>query len=364
MKVWLDIENPPQVQYLAPLKSGFETRGHEVVVTAMDNSITLDLLAQRGIAAHVIGSQGGSTKARKIARIVFRATQLSRHFAFNGRPQLLVAASRAAALAAWSMRVPFFTFCDYEHIDLRVLRTTHGYVFYPDVIDETTFIRRGIRPDRLLPFPGLKESISFSGIDLSTVSAHPLDAPPSLVRVLFRPPGEETHYYVPESRELALDLLAWLATRDDVVVVYSPRYPHQIEYLRRLEWTRQPILLTKGVPFLKLLQAVDLVISSGGTMLREAAFLGLPAYSIFRSETGQVDQYLQATGRLVMLDSAASFDRIEIERKRLTPLTSSIDGVAELVQRIERVMAKASRTTAGLPHSTEGKARTSGAAKD
>ena len=73
-------------------------------------------------------------------------------------------------------------------------------------------------------------------------------------------------------------------------------------------------------------------------MLREAAYLGLPAYSIFRSEIGQVDQYLESIGRLAIVDSPASFDRIAIERRRLEPLMTPGDGVGELVARMERVV--------------------------
>ena len=53
---------------------------------------------------------------------------------------------------------------------------------------------------------------------------------------------------------------------------------------------------SKAVPFVPLLKAVDLVICSGGTMLREAAYLGVPAYSIFKSRIGGVDRYLASIG--------------------------------------------------------------------
>jgi predicted glycosyltransferase len=45
MLIWIDIEGPPHVQYLVPFKAAFEKLGHEVVVTARPNSITLELLA-------------------------------------------------------------------------------------------------------------------------------------------------------------------------------------------------------------------------------------------------------------------------------------------------------------------------------
>ena len=56
-----------------------------------------------------------------------------------------------------------------------------------------------------------------------------------------------------------------------------------------------------------LLAAADLSISGGGTMNREAALLGTPAYSIFTGPTGALDEELIRTGRLVAIreDKAA-----------------------------------------------------------
>ena len=39
-------------------------------------------------------------------------------------------------------------------------------------------------------------------------------------------------------------------------------------------------------------------------MLREAAYLGVPAYSILRSAIGSVDRYLESIGRLRILSTA------------------------------------------------------------
>ena len=47
--VWIDIDNPPQVQYLLPFRRAFEERGFDVVVTARDYGITLELLRDRGV---------------------------------------------------------------------------------------------------------------------------------------------------------------------------------------------------------------------------------------------------------------------------------------------------------------------------
>ena len=56
-------------------------------------------------------------------------------------------------------------------------------------------------------------------------------------------------------------------------------------------------------------------------MLREAAYLGVPAYSIFRSRLGAVDRYLASIGRLSLLTSASDFSRIGLtESRSISPL--------------------------------------------
>lgn len=351
MRVWIDIENPPQVQYLAPFKASFESLGHDVIVTAQDHSITLDLLAARGIAPRVIGRRGGSTRARKVARVLGRSALLSRSFV-RRRASVLVATSRAATISAWAQRIPMFTFCDYEHVDFNAVRAARAYVFHPDVIDQNAFTSRGLKADRLLPFHGLKEAISFSGVDIEGTPPYVFAgaAPAAAPRVLFRPPGEETHYYVPESGSLSMQLLAWLAEHPEIVLVYAPRYPYQEGYLDGFDWANQPIVLREGVPFVSLLKSVDLVISSGGTMLREAAYLGLPAYSIFRSSIGQVDTFLASKGRLTILESPAAFERIRLEQSTLDPLT----GPPELLERLTDQMVRiAGRSTGEARQATD-----------
>ena len=97
-----------------------------------------------------------------------------------------------------------------------------------------------------------------------------------------------------------------------------------------------PVVLRDGVPFVSLLKAVDGVVSSGGTMLREAAYLGIPAYSILRSEIGEVDRYLESIGRLTILESDADLAALRLRRQvKLDPLPSRTpDIVAEVTETI------------------------------
>jgi len=337
VRAWLDFDNAPQVQYLAPFKQALEDRGHSVVVTARDQDVTVELLRARGIEPIVVGGPSGARAAAKIGRLLVRAGALGVRVS-RPRPDLLVAASRSSDVAAWALRIPSFQFTDYEFSDDRVTRVVRSHLVFPDVIDSRVFLEKGIRPDRLLPFPGLKEGITFAGADLASVEPYAVPGGEDAVRVLFRPPGEATHYFVADSRRLAHELLAELAGRD-VLVVYAPRYPHQRAYVDGLPWRRRPHVLSEGVPFLRLLTGVDAVISSGGTLLREAAYLGIPAFSILRSQIGRVDRHLEELGRVSVLASASELPPLA-RRGPLAPLQGEADLpnriLDEMLARVER----------------------------
>jgi predicted glycosyltransferase len=340
MKVWVDFDNPPQTRYLLPLARRFEEAGHEVVVTARDYGDTLAILRSEGVDFEPVGASFGKGLRRKVMGLGARTRDLRRFACRQAGPiDLVLTGSRSATLAARTLGVPNFAIVDYEYIDLSIFRLARTMVVYPSVINPERFRRRGISSRRLLPFDGLKEDISFAGVDIESVAPHDFGSSNGAPHVLFRPPAEESHYYRRESGELALELLRFLASRG-ARVVFSPRFDWQIEYLERAgEWKEEPIVLRQPIPTVPLLKGVDAVVSAGGTMLREAGYLGVPAYSIFRSRIGAVDRHLASIGRLELLSSPRDFARIELTPKRgIEPLRTNSAAVEQLERMIsERV---------------------------
>ncbi|MDX6560627.1 MAG: uncharacterized protein QOD65_441, partial [Gaiellales bacterium] len=189
------------------------------------------------------------------------------------------------------------------------------------------------------------EDISFAGLDVEAVAPHDLGPlPDGAPRVLFRPPSETSHYYTEASTSMARAALARLA-ETGAIVVFSPREPGQVAYLDGLEWVHPPIVLDRPVPFVALLKSVDAIVCSGGTMLREAAYLGIPAYSIFQSRMGGVDQRLAELGRAVLLDTPADLARLDPRTRgplqRLDANPRLLDELVELIERRARVAAPA-----------------------
>jgi uncharacterized protein len=329
--VWVDIENPPQVQYLVPTVQAFENAGRRVTVTARDAGMTLALLTQRGIEHAAVGGDPPAGRVGKVLAVAGRAASL-RRIVGRARPQALVCAARPAAIAARLAGVPCFMICDYEYVDLGLFRYAGATVVHPRVIPAEQFRVAGFSAQRLIAFDGIKEDISFAGIDIDGVAAH--DFGPDavgLTRVLVRPPAEASHYFDPRSRASVLTLLDHLSSRDDVQTVFSPRRPSQAAYVAERRWRVPPIVLERPIPFVSLLKSVDRVVSAGGTMLREAAYLGVPAFSLFAGHLGAVDRHLRDSGRLTVIESPDQLALITAPAPAPGPFPRNPGVVAELV---------------------------------
>lgn len=340
MRIWVDIDNPPQTRYLLPLARAFEQRGFELILTARDHGDTFAILESERAQFQPVGSHFGRSKARKIVGLLRRSEQLVRFIRSAGPPDLLLTAARSGVLAARRVGIPSFVVLDYEHVDLRVYKFARSRIIHPDVIGGETFRSRGFAAERLMPFRGLKEDFSFAGVDTSSIPATDFGSGDGeTVRVLFRPPAEDSHYYRSETGRISSELLRYLGAAD-VQVIFSPRNAAQVGYLEQVPtWRHEPIVLRKPAQSVSLIKGVDAVVSAGGTMLREAAFLGVPAYSVFRSRTGAVDRFLAGIGRLSFLSTQEEFARVPLRpRPPLEPLRKGhtiLDEVVEMV--LERI---------------------------
>jgi predicted glycosyltransferase len=305
-----------------PFKRALEKRGLEVMVIARDVGLTHDLLREIEVPFEPLGAGFGASRWRKVGGTVVRAMHLVRFARRTRVPDLIISTGRSGTLAARLLNRPSFAIVDYEHVDFTVYRLARSVVFFPDVIDESAFLERGIRPTELIPFPGIKEDISFSAMDVAEIPAHEFPGlDDRLVRVLVRPPSEESHYYASASRELTLAALARLNTMDEVVVILAPRHSWQVDDVTRLEWRTTPVILESPIQFVSLLKAADVVIAGGGTVAREAAYLGIPTYSVFCGRDGQVDLHLERLGRIEFVRAKEDLERLQLQRRgQLSPL--------------------------------------------
>jgi uncharacterized protein len=345
MKIWIDLANSPHVLFFEPITRELKRRGHEVVCTAREFAQTTGLARLHGLEVTAIGAHGGRGTIRKARAILGRAAAL-RRFGRSIRPDLAVSHnSYAQALAAWSLGVPSVTIMDYEHtpanhINFRLARR----VLLPQAIPPAAVARYGARPGKIRRFDGYKEQVYLGDFqpDRKVIESRlPSGLWDQFVVVVARPPADFAIYHRFENPLFE----AWLrraGANPAARIILLPRTNEQ--RLRAIGMALPSVIVPESpLDGANLVFHADLVVSAGGTMNREAAILGVPAYSLFAGEPAAVDQALARAGRLVLIRDLSGLEAIRLERKQgARPLRNP--GLRDEI--LDRILAESPVSTA------------------
>ncbi len=300
MRVWVNITNSPHAVIFRPLIARMRDRGHEVTVTSREFAQTVGLLDRFGIPHTVVGAHGGASRRGKALAMAGRSAALAR-LAREERFDLAVAhGSTDQPAAARVAGTPQVTMFDYEfaaamhHWNGRLA----SRVLVPAAIPEEVLSRYGMRPPRLVRYPGLKEEYYLADHAIDPAVGDELGLDRGRILAVVRPPPEVTLYHRGAGTDLFAATLARLLAAPEVQTVVLPRTEEQ----RRALAGGPAVVPERAIDGPSLVAAADLVVSAGGTMNREAAALGVPAYTPFAARLGAVDRLLIAERRLNRLE--------------------------------------------------------------
>lgn len=317
--IWIDLENSPHVPFFKPIIEELTANGYSVLLTARDCFQVCELADFAGLKYKRIGRHYGKHTLAKLAGLGVRVAQLA-PTVLRKRPALALShGSRSLFLLASILRIPTITIFDYEHAKWIKPIGTH-WVIVPEVMPEEAILNIGIRRNRILRYPGIKEDVYVPSFRPGASIREQLKLQDSEIVVTIRPPATEAHYRNPESDVLLCGVFELLAKTPNARAVLLPRTPAQEAELRA-QWpalfdTEKIIVPDAVVDGLDLIWASDLVVSGGGTMNREAAALSVPVYSIFRGTPCAVDRHLAKEGRLVLLESPQDIETKLLLRHR------------------------------------------------
>ena len=303
-RIWVDLTNPAHVIVLRPLVELLEAGGHEVTLTARPLSHTTELLDDWGHPYTAIGQHGG---AGKLGKAMAAGSRTSQAFAFargKGFEYGLAHGSTDLPPVGRLLRIPNTTMFDYEWATVQHSLNCRlaTRVLIPDAIPPERVARYGARPPKLVRYPGLKEEYYLSGFkpDQSVLAELGIDR--SRVVAVVRTAPSYALYLGGSENDLLPRVLQRLIGEGAQVVVL-PRTDEQRQALRRLD--PDLVVPDRAVDARSLAALADLVVSAGGTMVREAAVLGTPVWSIFEGRLGAVDELLVSEGRVRLLRDSA-----------------------------------------------------------
>jgi predicted glycosyltransferase len=291
-----------------PLIAIMEGRGDEVQITARDYAQTLQLLELHGLQAEVLGRHGGRSRVRKARQMTHRLGELRRFAKGRGFDVALAHGSHELTLTARRLGIPSTTTFDYEFATLQHQLGCRAAtkVVVPDAIPPERLEKYGVKPPKLVQYPGLKEEYYLADFEPDSSLLARFGVDPARVLVVLRPPPDVSLYHR-QSNPLFPMTLDHLGRLENVHAFVLPRTEDQREYVRSLDLP-SVILPEAAVDAQSLIALADVVVSAGGTMNREAAALGVPVYTTYGGRLGGVDEELIRDGRLKPLTDPRALD--------------------------------------------------------
>lgn len=321
VRIWIDLGNSPHVPFFKALSSELSQGNVELLWTARDYAQTVELARAAGLDIEVAGRHGGGSIFGKTTRFLERVFALIKWSGSRQIDLLLSHNSQEPLVAARFLGIKSINMMDYEHhpanhLSFRMARR----VFVPESFPDSAVQRFGVNENKVWKYPGIKEDVYLSNFSVDPDFARQLEKigiSHNDVLAVIRPHAPEALYHRSLENQL-LDLtIDRLASIPGVKIILLPRKDYQGRDLKRRHPQPNVIIPETVLDGANLIAAADLVISGGGTMVREAAALGVPAFSIFVGEPAAVDQYLVSEGRLHSLRRKEDLDAIlPVKRQR------------------------------------------------
>jgi predicted glycosyltransferase len=321
---------PAHVLVLRPIIDRLRERGHTVEITSRDYAQTQALLDLHGMPHTSIGRHGGASRLRKAYRLGARTTGMIGFGRSRSFDLALAHGSNDLAIASRVLGIPEVNMHDYEyavtqhHIGCRLAKR----VMFPESVPPERLRRFGVGPDKLFPYPGIKEEYYLFDFEPDRTAMERLSVDTSRVVVVVRPPPDVSLYHR-KSNPLFPKVLTRLGQDEGVHAIVLPRTQTQREFIETMEL---PSLIVPpgAVEAQSLIAQADLVVSAGGTMNREGAALGTPVYTTYGGRLGGVDEELIRSGRMRPLTDPRA---LQLE-KRSAGATPMRRDPAFLVERI------------------------------
>ncbi len=309
MKIWIDIVNSPHVLFFEPIIKSLVDDGHAVFVTARDFAQTKSILRAKGIDFFLTGRHMGRSLFLKGVGLLYRSFSLFL-YGMKIKPDIALSHnSNDLAIAARFLGVPHLMFHDYEYATIahRLNFMFVDKIYFPDVLDLKELEAIYGKTSKIGRYPGLKEQVYLPHAKIEPVRSI-LGVSENEILGIVRPPADFALYH--RFQNPLFDKCMNHLQESEVKIVVLPRTAEQKDKI--LKQYPRFIIPEEVLDGPSLIADADFVLSAGGTMNREAAVLGTPAYTVFAGKIGAVDKFLIDRGYLTKVEKP---EDIKIEKK-------------------------------------------------
>lgn len=331
-RIWFDFTNVPHVNFLLPIMNHLSS--YEQIYSLRDFAETKGLFEKKiGKPFFLVGSHKGSNKLFKVLGSAKRVVDLYR--IIPGFDVKISVGGDASSIVAKLHGKTSITFDDNEKAPNWRYSRFSDLAFWPSVINKRTLNSQGFKDKILFQYNGFKEDLYLADY---IPDARFKDKLPFDNYVVLRPENIQANYVNGPAGSIVPDLLKRLKDLNKNVL-FLPRYSSDKELARGYKNIYVPESAING---LDACYYSDAVLTGAGTMAREAACLGIPAYSFYAGkELLTVDQKMIELGWMYFSrEPKQLIDRMLVAQKRETDLNRPKKVKDQILSKIDDFLDK------------------------
>ncbi|MFC1664143.1 DUF354 domain-containing protein [Pseudomonadota bacterium] len=333
LNIWVDIASAPQLMFFSSVIPELKARGHNVFATAFGFDGCADLLECRNVKAEILGVRYQVGHKEMVRNLIWNYRRLKlRHFIAKYHFDIAASyGSSTQAEVAGQLSIPLFTGTDYEHVRLTSMRHA-SRVMIPKVVPKTKFVEAGVAPEVIHQYPGQKEHVYLHRHSPVADLRSRFGIREDEFLILFRPESQCAHYLDQYAADFPSKVLADLLKRPNVRILLLPRTKWEYDrFKRKFKHKHNVQVIDQVICGPAFIAASDLLVGGGGTMIREAAVLGVPAASCFEGPLGAIDRDLVRQGKLELIKSLGDIERLKFERRKRQEVSVSDTSIRDII---------------------------------
>ena len=302
-KIWIDIEEPKTAIMLSSLIREFEKVGTNLLITARDFDSTFQILDSLNIKYKKIGKHGGPSLEDKLQAYINRITQLYQVIKKYKPDYFVTFSSVEGVRIAFGLKIPSIGYNDEPRNEsvCKLILPFLEKTLIPKCVPINRYLQLGATKENLITYDGIDEVAWLWDYIPNKGILKEFNLIPKKYVIVRTEPTVASYlidYLKPEESLISKFLPQIVKKNPDYNYLILVRNYQQLAYLKdKLRDFKKNVTITQFLPnMLDLCYYASLVISGGGTIVRESSLLNTPCIEFFPGETAPQEQFLIKNG--------------------------------------------------------------------
>ncbi len=304
-KIWIDIEQPKSAIMLNSLCKMFYNEDSEILITARDYDSTYQILDDFNVRYKKIGSHGGEKLEEKLKTYIDRLKQLFPIIKKFMPDYFVTFLSVEGVRITYGLKIPSIGMND-EPRNEPVCKLVHpfiGNIITPDCIPIELYTKLYADPGKIIRYNGLDEIAWISEYIPNPDVLKKFDIEKGKYIILRTEPSYASYLIdkiKPEKSQISEFLPAIFKEFPNYKYFVLARSSEQKNFLfKELKPISQEknVIITRYLPnIVNLCFYGALIVSGGGTIVRESSLLNVPSIEFFPGESAPQEKFLIENG--------------------------------------------------------------------